>query len=145
VASPLQLASSPWQYRFNAACQQTRPVREQPVEAPHLVGRFRELALDKSKALLDSNTLKANRIFDGMQAIDQELRRRGPEARKALAVLLDDRDMRVRYEAAIELLAVVPNRALATIRAIANRHLMPVSGEAGMTLDRLEDGTFKPD
>lgn len=80
-----------------------------------------------------------------MRAIDQELRRRGPEARKALAVLLDDDDMRVRYEAARRLLAVVPERALATVQAVANRHFMPVSGEAGMTLQFLADGVFKPD
>lgn len=109
-----------------------------------LVERFRQFALDKSKALLDSNTHEANRIFDRMEAIDRELRRRGLEARQALAVLLDDSDIRVRYEAAIELLAVVPDKALATVQAIANRHLMPVSGEAGMALYALERGIFKP-
>ncbi len=110
-----------------------------------LIERFRALALQKSKFLLDSNTRPLRRNYDDMEAIDQQLRSRGPEARRALAALLDDEDMRVRYEAARRLLAVVPERALTTVQAIANRHLMPVSGEAGMTLDALETGIFKPD
>ena len=36
LASPLQLASPSWQRRRRATHQQTRPNREQPVEAPHL-------------------------------------------------------------------------------------------------------------
>jgi len=110
-----------------------------------LAERFRALALEKSEALLESNIRAANRIFDKMHAIDQELRVRGIDARKVLIPLLDDPDMRVQYEAALKSLAVAPQRALATIQAIAKRHLMPVSGEAGMALQALEDGIFKPD
>jgi len=109
-----------------------------------LVARFRQLALDKSKYLLDSNTRAVNRDYEKMKGIEEELRRRGPEARKALAVLLDDEDLRVRYEAARRLLAVVPERALATVQQVENEHFMPVSGEAGMTLLALENGIFKP-
>ena len=36
LAPSLQLAPSPWQYRRQTAHQQTRPNREQPVEAPQL-------------------------------------------------------------------------------------------------------------
>ena len=36
MASPLQLASSSWQYRLKATNQQTRHNREQPLEAPQL-------------------------------------------------------------------------------------------------------------
>jgi NADP-dependent 3-hydroxy acid dehydrogenase YdfG len=35
MAPPLQLAWASWQYRVKASRQQTRPSREQPVEAPH--------------------------------------------------------------------------------------------------------------
>lgn len=110
-----------------------------------LVVRFREHALKKSDVLLDSNTRAANRLVDKMYAIDQELRRRGPDARKALTALMDDPDIRVRYEAARRLLAVAPERALATIQAVENQHFMPVSAEAGMTLLALTEGIFKPD
>lgn len=110
-----------------------------------LVDRFRELALQKTKLLLDSNTLPLRRNYDDMETIKLELRYRGLESRKALAALLDDPDMRVRYEAAIRLFTVAPDRALATVRAIANDHLMPVSGEAGMMLDAIENENYKPD
>ena len=110
-----------------------------------LVERFRALAIEKSKVLLDSNTAAANRIYDRMEEIDQELRRRGSDARKALLVLLDDRDRRVRFEAAQKSLAVAPQKALETIKQIAASHFMPLAGEAGMALEFLADGIFKPD
>lgn len=110
-----------------------------------LVERFRALAIEKSKVLLDSDTAAANRIYDRMEAIDQELRRRGPEARKALLVLLDDRDCRVRFEAAQQSLAVAPQKALETIKQIAASHFLPLAGEAGMALEFLAEGIFKPD
>jgi hypothetical protein len=36
LASPLQLASTPWRHRIKTAHQQTRPNRGQPLEAPQL-------------------------------------------------------------------------------------------------------------
>jgi len=117
----------------------------QHLQDADLVERFRQLALDKSRYLIESNTQPLRRNFDDMKAIEQDLRRRGPESRKALSVLLDDTDMRVRYEAAIRLLAVVPDKAFATVQAIAKRHLMPVSAEAAIFLDGLESGEYKPE
>src|ERR1700720_691557 len=45
MASSLQLASSPWQYRLTATDQQTPSDREQPVEVPHLDRKPRPLVL----------------------------------------------------------------------------------------------------
>ena len=45
LAPSLQLAPSPWQYRRQTAHQQTRPNREQPVEAPQLVSQFQFVVL----------------------------------------------------------------------------------------------------
>jgi len=109
-----------------------------------LVQRFRQHALDQESTLWDSNTAKYNRLFDRMQAIEDELRSRGPEARKALLVLLDDPNPWVRYKAAHECLAIARERAMVVLRAIAASHLMPVAGHAGMTLENLESGQFKP-
>ncbi|HYM17657.1 MAG TPA: DUF2019 domain-containing protein, partial [Micropepsaceae bacterium] len=75
---------------------------------------------------------------------DAELRARGQEARKALVRLLDDGNTRVRYAAAAKLLAVAPERALATLKDVAASYKMPEAGEAGMALDLLDQGIFKP-
>lgn len=114
------------------------------IDDRRLAERFRDAARAKSAALLDSDTRLANQLFDEMTAIDNELRSRGQAARRALLVLLDDGDLRVRLEAAQCSLAVDPERALATIKDVAASHKMPEAGEAGMALLALEQGIFKP-
>jgi len=109
-----------------------------------LVDRFRDCGLQQEEALLDSDTAKYNKLFDKMEAIDTELRARGPEARRALLTLLDHDSPRVRHAAAVRSLAIAPERSLATIKEIASSHLMPEAGRAGMTLYHLEQGIFKP-
>lgn len=109
-----------------------------------LIERFRQHALDQESALWDSNTRKYNRLYDKIKAIENELRARGPEARKTLLVLLDDPNLRVRYEAARRCLAISPERAMAALQTIVASHLMPVAGAAGMTLENLKSGRFKP-
>jgi hypothetical protein len=109
-----------------------------------LVERFRHLALEQESALLDSNTRKYNRLYDKIEAIESELRARGPEARKSLLVLLEDSNLRVRYEAARRCLTVSPERAMIALQSIAASHLMPVAGDAGMTLERLKSGQYRP-
>lgn len=95
--------------------------------------------------LLDSNTDAYDRLYEHMEAIDQELKARGMEARKALLMLLDDEELHVRYAAAVRSLAVDRERSLAAIHEIVPTHKMPEAGEASMTLYMLEKGIFKPD
>ena len=109
-----------------------------------LMAQFRQHALDMSEVLLDSNIRAENRLVDKMKAIDDELRRRGSSARKALLVLLNDEDLRVRYEAARRSLAVDRDIALKVLREVQASHYMPVAAEAGLTLSHLEQGIFKP-
>ena len=109
-----------------------------------LTARFREYALEKETALLDSETTKFKGIYKKLQSIDAELRARGPAARKALLILLNDENFRVRYEAAVRSLAIAPERARAVLQEIADSHLMPEAGDAGMTLLELDRGVFKP-
>jgi hypothetical protein len=109
-----------------------------------LITQFRSHALEQEAALLDSDTAKYNRLYKKIQAIDSELRARGSEARKALLVLLDDPNLRVRFEAARRCLAVDRERAIEALNGIVASHQMPEEGWAGMTLQLLSDGIFKP-
>jgi len=109
-----------------------------------LVARFRDTALEENEALLDSDIVTVNRLVEERMAIDAELRVRGTEARKALLILLDDDDWRVRFEAARMCLAVAPERALTVIKEVKASEYMPVAAEASATLRNLADGIFKP-
>jgi hypothetical protein len=109
-----------------------------------LVNRFRAYALEQEAALLESNTARYNRLYKKIKSIDSELRARGPEARKALLVLLDDPNLRVRYEAATRCVAIDRARAVSTLKQIVASRQMPEEGWAGMALWHLETGVFKP-
>src|SRR5579883_2236605 len=105
-----------------------------------LVDRFREVALEKETALLDSDTSKFRPLYEDMSAIDAELRGRGSKAREALLTLLDDGNLRVRYEAAVRCLGIAPARARRVLEEIIASCKMPEAGDAGMTLLNLERG-----
>ena len=110
-----------------------------------LVNRFAESAKERGSAVLDSETRRANRMFDRMWAIDSVLRTRGREARIKLVPLLDDKDRFVRYYAALYLLAIVADRARAVIEWNYKNRFDALAGDAGMTLHNLDTGVFKPD
>jgi Domain of unknown function (DUF2019) len=109
-----------------------------------LAARFRDYALQQEGAQLDGDTGKYRGLYQKMESIDAELRARGQDARRALLPLLNEQNMRVRYEAAVRLLAIVPDRARAVLEEIAKSQVMPEAGDAGMMLLNLQKGIFKP-
>ena len=62
-----------------------------------LVDEFIKSAKERGVAILDSDNVRANRMFDKMQAVDRTLKSRGHDSRSALLPLLDDDDRFVRY------------------------------------------------
>jgi hypothetical protein len=109
-----------------------------------LVAQFKDYALRTASVLLDSDVGAANRLYDQIEAIDAELRSRGTDARRALLPLLDDQDLRVRYEAAVRLLNVDRQKALLALKEVQRSHRMPVAAEASFALRNLAEGVFKP-
>ncbi len=104
-----------------------------------------DLARLMGAAILDSETKRFNRMFPKMQAIDRELRTRGPEARTALIPLLDNHDRFIRYYAAKYTLGLAPDRARRVIEDIAKSSYDALRLDAGMCLYALDKGIFKPD
>jgi hypothetical protein len=109
-----------------------------------LIERFAEIGIAQDEALFCDQYGKFNRLYDKMQAIDDELRRRGRDARIALQRLYNHPNMQVRLKAATRTLAVAPAAARGVLQAICDSKLYPQAGDAGMTLVALDDGTFKP-
>ena len=109
-----------------------------------LVERFTAITLDQDKALRASKHAKFNRLFDEMEAVKRELKRREGDQRRALLRLYDHPNAQVRLKAVKATLAVAPERALRALRVIAESREYPQAGEAGMSLDNLESGIFKP-
>jgi Domain of unknown function (DUF2019) len=109
-----------------------------------LVEHFTSITLDQDKALRTSNHIKYNRLFDEMEAVKQELRARQGDQRRALLRLYDHPNAQVRLKAVKATLAVAPDLARRMLKAIAESREYPQAGDAGMTIDALDRGIFKP-
>ncbi len=110
-----------------------------------LVQRFAEIGVAQDQALLYDRHAEFRRLFRQMNAIDNELQRRGNDARSALLRLYGHPNIQVRLKAAIKTLAVAPDLARQVIGAVQRSGCLPQSLDAGMTLRNLETGVFKPD
>lgn len=53
-----------------------------------LVNRFTEIALEQDDALLKNEIAKFNRLYDQMEAVEAELKRRPGDERRAIVGLL---------------------------------------------------------
>jgi hypothetical protein len=109
-----------------------------------LIEQFGTIAKELGAAVLDSENRKINQTIRRMWAIEDLLRARGSESRMKLLPLLDDRDRFVRYYAAYHLLGLVPERARAIIEWNAKFGFDALAGQAGMTLQNLDTGFYKP-
>jgi hypothetical protein len=110
-----------------------------------LVDRFAEIGIAQDQALLYEEHKKFNRLFDQMNDVDQELRRRGLKARMALLKLFNHPNFQVRLEAAKWSLGIAPEASRHVIEEINKSQAFPQAMDAGMTLRNLEAGIFKPD
>jgi len=109
-----------------------------------LVERFAAMALDQDRALLRNEISRFNRLYDEMEAIKEDLRTRDGDQRRALLRLYDHPNAQVRLKAAKASLAVAPEAARRTLQAIVDSREYPQAGDAGMTLDDLDAGSFVP-
>lgn len=110
-----------------------------------LVDRFTEIGVAQDKAIEQDNNRLYNKLYWEMEAIDQEFRSRGREARLALMRLYDYPNMQVRLQAATYTLGVAPEPARRLIQAIADSGWPPQALDAGMRIYNLDNGVFKPD
>jgi uncharacterized protein YdcH (DUF465 family) len=116
----------------------------QDMTVDQLVERFTVIALDQDKALLRREHAKFNRLFDKMEAVEEELKTRSGDQRRALLRLYEHPNSQVQLKAVKATLAVAPEPALRMLKAIAESRKYPQAGEAGMSLENLQSGIFKP-
>jgi hypothetical protein len=109
-----------------------------------LVERFAEIGIAQDKALLHDEIGEFNKLYDQKEAIEEELKSRDGDQRRALLPLYRHANMQVRLNAAKATLAVAYQEAFATLQAIAESGWHPQAGDAGMSLTHLERGIFKP-
>ncbi len=109
-----------------------------------LTQRFTEIALAQDQALLRDEVGKFNQLFDRMVAVEEELKERPEDERRALIGLYNRPDLQVRLNAAKATLAIDPSAARKILEAIEATGWQPQAGDAGMCLWALERGIFSP-
>ena len=116
----------------------------QDMAVNQLVERFTAIGIEQDQALLRRQHARFNRLFDEMVAIEDELKRRDGDQRRQLLSLYNHPNAQVRLNAAKATLAVAPEPARRALQTIADSREYPQAGNAGMSLDNLELGIFKP-
>ena len=109
-----------------------------------LVNRFVEIGVGQDQAIFRDDNSAFNRLFGRMDAVEQELKRRAGDQRRALMPLYGHPNMQVRLMAAKSTLAVAPEQARRMLEAIADLGWQPQAGDAGMCLWNLDRGVFNP-
>jgi hypothetical protein len=109
-----------------------------------LIGQFIEIGIAQDKALMMDELANFKKFFTQMEVVKAELKSRDGDQRRALLRLYNHPNMQVRLKAVKATLAVAPTEARRILEAIANSHHFPQAGEAGMSLDNLDRGIFRP-
>jgi Domain of unknown function (DUF2019) len=104
-----------------------------------------DIGIAQYQALLGGATREFKRLYKQMDAVDEELRGRGQQARLALGRLYVHPNIQVRLQAATWTLGIAPVAARKVIEEVSESGWFPQAGDAGMTLWSLEEGIFKPD
>ena len=109
-----------------------------------MVDRYTKIAIDQDHALEYFEIGKYNRLYKQMRAIEEELKSRAGDQRRALLALFSHENVQVRLQAATATLAIEPGTARQLIETIAASQKYPHAGHAGMRLLALDRGIFKP-
>jgi hypothetical protein len=115
---------------------------DQVASVQELAARFLSIGLAQYEAAYVVDTRKYNRLFAKMQAIENELRRREGDQRRALLPLLDHRNVQVRMMAAHAVLTISPDLARKAFESVRDSEIFPQAADAAGTLRALDEGTY---
>jgi hypothetical protein len=116
----------------------------QGMTVDQLIQRFTAIGVEQDQALLRGQHARFNRLFDEMLAIEDELKARDGDQRRELLSLYSHPNAQVRLNAVKATLAVTPEFARQRLQVLADSREYPQTGDAGMTIDALDRGIFKP-
>jgi hypothetical protein len=117
----------------------------QDMSIDDLVDLFAQNGIEQDRVIFKEQVSKYKKVFGVMDAIDAELKRRGPQGRLALTKLYEHPNMQVRLQAAKCTRAVAVVEARRVMEAIAKSGRMPQAADARGSLRMMDEGLIKPD
>lgn len=105
---------------------------------------FEKLCIEQYDSLERGETAAFNRRYDRISSVQDELKSRPGDQRRILMQLFGHPNMQVRLTAAHANLAVDYLAARSELQSIADSRWYPQAADAGMTLDHLDSGFYKP-
>lgn len=109
-----------------------------------IVRLFEQLCIEQYDAIERNENARANRLILKTWALATELKSRPGDQRRVLMELFGHPNMQVRLTAAHANLAVDYVAARRELQAIVDEQWFPQAGDAGMTLDNLDSGFYRP-
>jgi cytochrome c oxidase assembly protein Cox11 len=114
------------------------------ISVNELVELFTKLALEQDDAVLAFDVKNTNRLYRKLKEVENELKSRPGDQRRALIPLFDHPNPQVQVKAAKATLAIAPAAARHVLEIIAETCYGPQKLEAGMSLSNLDEGIYKP-
>jgi hypothetical protein len=110
-----------------------------------LISQMIENIGEKQYKLLEGYKVSEyNKLFMELESIIEELKKRPGDRRIVLKGHYGHPNIQVRLNAATHTLVVAPDEARALLQAIADTKHYPQAAEAGLRLDHLATGFYKP-
>lgn len=109
-----------------------------------LVDKFEQLCLDQYVALEREEISVYNRRYKIIKAIENELKARDGDRRHLLKKFFGHGNLQLRLTAAHATLAVNYMEARRELELVASSKWNPQAGAAGMALDSLDRGIYRP-
>jgi hypothetical protein len=121
-----------------------KPLKLEDMTVDRLIEHFTSIALDQDEAMLAGDNTKFTRLFWQMEAVEEELKQRNGDQRRALVPLFSHPNAQVRLKAALATLAVAPGMARQTLQTISDRQEYPQAADARGMMRALDEKTFIP-
>lgn len=114
------------------------------MSVPELVREFDQLCIAQYHSLEREEISQYNRRYRRVENIKNELKSRDGDQRRALQVFFGQGNLQTRYMAAHANLAVDYDKARRELEIIAATKWYPQAADAGMTLENLDSGFYRP-
>lgn len=109
-----------------------------------IIRRFEQLCIEQYDATERDELARVNRLVWRVHALEMELKSRPGDQRRLLMRLFGHPNMQVRLSAARANLAVDYPAARREMQAIVDSKWYPQAGDAGISLENIDSGFYRP-